>query len=165
MRSRVLSCLFWFFEVASCCVAGCSSSDGTSNGPNGSSGSDGTKITCENDERDVYVANLRKPGQGGALTFVLAESVPAPPAKGRNNWTVRVLDRSGTALSGAAISVNSLMPAHGHSASTPAIVTPSGDSYTIAPITLFMPGLWEVKLDADASGIRDTVVFKLCIAG
>lgn len=171
MMMRTKTYLLRVALLASGAVWACSSSSqpDKSSSNSSSSSSDGTTISCESEPRDVYVANLQKTGQSTALTFVLAESIPAPPAKGRNTWTVRVLDpRNGTAIAGATISAMAFMPAHGHSASNPIVVTPTSNNtaaYTIAPITLFMPGLWEVTLDADANGVRDRVVFKLCVAG
>ena len=125
----------------------------------------GPIITCESDSRDVYVANLEKPGRAGTWKFVLAESSPAPPARGRNTWTVKLLDASGKPVTGAKIAVTAFMPAHGHSSPTTPIMTPAGDGYSIGPISLFMPGLWEVTVDAEAAGIRDSTVFSFCVAG
>lgn len=126
---------------------------------------DGARITCENDPRDVYVANLQKAGRSGGLDFVLAESSPAPPSRGRNTWTIKVLDTSGNAVAGAKITLTASMPAHGHSSPTVPVVTPMGDAYSIGPVSLFMPGLWEVTVEAEAGGVRDQTTFSFCVAG
>jgi len=99
------------------------------------------------------------------MKFVLAESTPAPPARGRNSWSVKVLDGQGRAIDGAKITLTALMPAHGHSSPTVPTVTPNGGGYAIGPISLFMPGMWEVTVDAEAGALRDSATFVFCVAG
>ena len=139
------------------------SSESTDAPPPSTSG--GEKISCEADARDIYVANLQKPGGSGLLKFVLAESTPAPPSRGRNTFTLRVLDAASKPIAGAQISLSEFIPAHGHSSPTIPTVTPTGEGYTVGPVSLFMPGLWEVTIEAEASGARDRATFSFCVAG
>ncbi len=146
-------------------IASCSSSGGDDGGKPSSTSSQGTTVTCETEPRDVYVANLEKPGAQGAFRFVLVESQPAPPSRGRNSWTLKVVDAGGSPVVSGNVAVNAFMPSHGHASPTVPTITPSGDAYEIGPISLFMPGLWEVTVDADAAGKRDSAVFRFCVAG
>lgn len=145
-------------------LASCSTSDGDAPTPSASA-EGGTTVTCESEPRDVYVADLEKPGKQGFFKFVLVQSDPAPPARGRNSWVLKILDAGGKPVSGARIGVDAFMPSHGHGSPTVPAITPAGDGYAIGPISLFMPGLWEVTLDAAVGGISDSVVFRFCIAG
>lgn len=143
-------------------LASCSSSDDDTSSGGGADG--GPIITCESGS-DVYVANLEKSGRSGALRFVLKESNPAPPSRGRNTWTLRILDGAGNPVSGAQIVVDATMPAHGHSSPTVPTIKAEADTYVIGPISLFMPGLWQVTIDATAGGSKDTALFSFCVAG
>lgn len=127
-------------------------------------GDAGAVITCDNGA-DVYVANLSKPGRAAAFTFVLVASDPAPPARGTNMWTLRVLDAAGKAVTGAQVAVTPFMPAHGHGSPAAPTVAARGEDYVVGGISLFMPGLWEVTVDATAGSVRDTAVFAFCVAG
>ena len=113
----------------------------------------------------MYVANLEKLGRAGVLKFVLAESTPAPPSRGRNTWVLRVSDARGKALEGAKLTLSAVMPTHGHSSPTVPVITSQPGGYSVGPISLFMPGLWEVTIDAEVDGVRDSATFIFCVAG
>src|SRR5689334_11535282 len=99
-------------------IAACGSSGtGPSDAAIPITGSDGA-IGCLNDRRaDTYAANLTKTGTSGLFTFTLAESMPAPPAKGTNTWTLKLADGAGHAVTGATFKVTPYMPDHGHGTS------------------------------------------------
>ncbi|MBS2012504.1 MAG: FixH family protein [Deltaproteobacteria bacterium] len=78
---------------------------------------------------------------------------------------MRILDASNKPIAGAQISITAFMPSHGHSSPTVPTVTPAGEGYTVGPVSLFMPGLWEVTIEAEASGARDRATFSFCVAG
>jgi len=117
--------------------------------------------------QDVYAPNLEKVGANG-YTVQLMSATPAPPAKGNNSWRIHVADPTQTAADGLGIDVNPYMPAHGHSTPIEAVVTPTGDpgEYTLDPVNLFMPGIWEVTLELSSGGSAvDSVVYTFCIDG
>jgi hypothetical protein len=123
-------------------------------------------VGCSMDSRaEAYAANLAKMGQSGAIKFVLTASDPAPPAKGNNTWTLKLLDAAAKPMPGATVGVKAFMPDHGHGSSVVPQVTPAADgSYTVAPLYLFMPGLWQITFTVDGA-VPDKVVFSFCVAG
>jgi hypothetical protein len=129
------------------------------------------EVSCTSDPRvDTYTANLTRAGERGTLIFRLNSSDPVPPAKGPNTFVVSVLDGDGQAVS-ADLRIALLMPDHGHGTQVPATVTydESSGTYSIAPVYLFMAGVWRVELglysDTDQTKPVDTAVFFFCIEG
>jgi hypothetical protein len=130
----------------------------------------GLLYSCATETRAVhYMANLTLASTSGAFTAVLVESVPGPPAKGTNAWTVKILDASGAPQDGLTITGVPNMPDHRHPATVRPVVTPiegSAGTYSVTPVYLFMPGYWEVTLTLQVTGgAKDTVVFPVCIPG
>jgi nitrogen fixation protein FixH len=82
---------------------------------------------------------------------VRAHSESAAPALGENVLLVEVDDASGAPLSGATVTVSSWMPAHGHGSPDEAVVTETSPGhYRAAPVTLHMPGSWEITVRAES---------------
>ena len=125
------------------------------------------EVNCADEPRaDTYVANLSKEGEAGRLEMVLVSSDPAPPAKGDNSWLVEVNDASGQPVDDATITLTPFMPDHAHGTLIDVVVTPAADGmYDAAPVNLWMPGLWQVTVDAEADGVEDSAVFSFCIEG
>jgi hypothetical protein len=131
----------------------------------GAAGPD-ANIGCQFDSRAMtYAPGMQLSGTGGVLKFAIESATPAPPLKGNNSWSVKILDGSGAAVTGATMTAVPFMPDHGHGTQVTPVVTPDGDSYTVAPLYLFMPGLWQVTLDATSAAGDDSVKFDFCIAG
>jgi hypothetical protein len=144
-----------------------SSDPGDAGASDGASG-DSALVGCQDDPRaDTYAANLTKPGKAGLFQFVLVSATPAPPALNNNSWVVRVLDAHGNPLPNVSIlSVSAYMPDHGHpSTATPMATTNADGSFTIAPLYLFMAGLWQITIAAQSGSQSDSVVFSFCVAG
>ncbi len=131
--------------------------------------------SCEEDTRDdEFVVGIEKTGEAG-FTLAILDSLPAPPAKGDNQWSVELRDASGTLMPGYALEVAPFMPDHGHGTGVTAIVTDDGDgAYTINPVNFFMPGYWETTItvvdegptDSEDDDIDiDSMVFKFCVEG
>lgn len=142
-------------------VAAC---DGGSPGP----GLDGAALfSCETETRDVdYMPNLERASPSGAWKAVLVASEPGPPVKGTNTWTVRVLDGAGATRDDVTVTARTFMPDHNHGSTVKAVVTPMGGGvYRVAPLYLYMPGLWQVTLDLDTPAGPDSVMFPVCIPG
>lgn len=126
------------------------------------------EVNCADEPRaDTYVANLSKEGEAGRLEMVLVSSDPAPPAKGDNSWLVEIVDADGQPVSGATITLTPFMPDHAHGTPIDVVVTPGAEDgmYDAAPVNLWMPGLWQVTVDAQADGVEDSAVFSFCIEG
>jgi YtkA-like len=157
LRSRDRALLF-----ASCVsLSACGSDNKTNDGEVGDAA-----IGCLNDPRaQIYTANVQRKGYGNLLTFVLTQGDPAPPAKGTNTWTVKLLDGAGNVVTGGTIMATPYMPDHGHGTAVAPETTPSGDGYMITPLYLFMPGLWQITLQAMTPAGDDSAVFNFCIPG
>lgn len=123
---------------------------------------------CAGDPRaDEYVAKMERTGEQGT-SVVLVESTPAPPARFENSWHIRVLDSAGMPMEGAVMSVALFMPDHGHGTTRDTEIMPvdAPGEFMLAPVYLFMPGLWEVRITVtDAAGSPDEVIFRICIDG
>ena len=130
-------------------------------------GAEAAFIGCETDPRALtYAANLTKLGEQGTLQVALMQAVPAPPLRGSNTWRVRIERAGGGAAAQPAVNVTLLMPEHGHGSSVIPVVTPQPDgSFEIAPLYLFMPGLWQAKFGLTSGADTDTVVMAFCVSG
>ena len=137
----------------------------------GGNATDATDATTETVDcatlapHDEFVVGLSKPGTGGHYTFALMSADPAPPSRGDNTWLLHV--SSGSApLDGATLDVDSFMPLHQHHSNVQVDITPTGTpgEYELAPVNLWMPGVWEITLGATAAdNVRDEAVFKFCL--
>ena len=134
----------------------------------GSGGAGGSTIGCMNDPRAMtYTADMVLPmSVSGNLKFELVSSMPGPPIKGTNTWTIKLLDHNNQPVTDAMFKVTPFMPDHGHGTSVVPTITPMGDSYQITNVYLFMAGLWMVTIEVDASSAgADSGVFYFCVAG
>jgi len=165
-RPLLNSCFaLWLFLVSACSSHGAASNSGAG-GAELASG----EVSCTTDPRvDSYAAGLEKAGRLGVFSFRLDDSAPAPPAKGANTFVLQVVDASG-ASADVALSVDLKMPDHGHGTSIVPTVSfdPDAQSFTIAPLYLFMPGVWRIDFTARGSGTEaasDSAEFFFCIEG
>jgi hypothetical protein len=126
-----------------------------------------TFIPCTNDPRaEHYEPGMQKVAPKGQLSVTLLSSMPGPPIKGNNTWTILLADSAKVPQTGATFNIKPFMPDHGHGSPATTVAKPLADAgqYTVAPVYLFMAGLWEVTLDVTtAAGVRDAIVFKFCI--
>jgi hypothetical protein len=137
-------------------------------GPGGPGDGGVALFSCETETRAVpYAPNLTRPSASGAFEAVLVSSVPAPPVKGTNTWTVRIVDRVGATQADLPMTASTFMPDHNHGSTVKAVVTPMADGlYLVKPLYLYMPGFWQIMLDVEpAAGTTDRVVFPICIPG
>jgi len=123
---------------------------------------------------ETFVVGLEHVGDDGALDFKLMSATPAPPGRDFNSWLIQVNTMSagvvGAGLSDARITVAPFMPdhAHGPGAYKP-IVQPMPDpgAYQIDQINTWMPGFWQITIDATAETaagtVHDSTIYKFCI--
>src|SRR5881394_1498765 len=93
-------------------MSGCGSTPPGQTTPDGAGRvADGSFLTCATDTRAVpYQPGMQVTSSAGTFTIKLLDSVPGPPVKGPNTWTLEVDDAtSGTPLDGLAISVTPWM--------------------------------------------------------
>jgi hypothetical protein len=120
---------------------------------------------------DVYTVGLEKQGTGGALDFKLMSAMPAPPGRNLNTWVIQVNSMAagvvGAPAANASMIVTPYMPDHQHGAGAYKVkVAPMPDAagqYQLSDINTWMPGYWEVTIDATAGTIHDSVIYKFCI--
>jgi hypothetical protein len=119
---------------------------------------------------DVYRVNLEIPGKSNLLDFTLISADPAPPARNLNTWIIQINSMSngmvGAPATGATMVVTPFMPDHQHGAGAYTVqvqAMPDAGQYKLSQINTWMPGYWEIAIDATVGGVRDTVVFKFCI--
>lgn len=136
-------------------LGGCGSED---------NGGNHNTVDCDEETRDEeFVAGMSKTGEGG-MTFALVAADPAPPARNDNAWTL-MLSQDGTPIAGATIEVTPFMPDHNHGTPTVTQILPglANGEYGLNPVNMFMPGLWEVTIQATKDDVTDEVVFRFCI--
>jgi hypothetical protein len=130
--------------------------------------STGPLYSCAAETRAVpYMPNLTRTSASAKFKAILVESVPAPPARDSNTWTVKIVDANDVGQDGLPLTASPNMPDHRHPATVKATVTPlGGGTYSVTPVYLFMPGFWEItfKLHPD-DDVMDGVVFPVCIPG
>lgn len=122
-------------------------------------------VNCTTESRgQSYLAGMVAVGQGG-MKIELTTAAPAPPSRFDNAWTVRVLDSSDQPAEGITLEVTPYMPDHGHGTPIVAEVT-AGQGvgvFDVSPINLWMPGLWEVRMEVEGTDLSDRMVFSFCI--
>ena len=114
------------------------------------------------------VAGMVKVGDAGSMQVKLVSTAPAPPNKGKNVWTVALLDMNDAPLFDAIITkVRPWMPDHGHGASvSPEIGSTGADgTVTVSNIEFRMNGVWTLTFTIDNGGAADTVTFGIFIDG
>src|SRR5688572_14991415 len=121
---------------------------------------DGTSYNCEAETRDdEFVIGLVKPGESSRIEFKLLSSDPAPPARGNNTFILQLSTMAAPVMpvEGASLNIMPFMPDHQHGTGIPVVTTPMTEAgqYKLDPVNLWMPGLWEVRIQASgASGDR-----------
>jgi len=123
------------------------------------------EVNCAAESRaDTYVAGMEAAGAAG-LTARLLAAEPAPPARFANVWSIEIVDASQQSVADATVTVTPWMPDHGHGTPIETVVTNDAGTYTLNPVHLWMPGLWEIRIDAQAAAVSDRMTFRFCIDG
>jgi hypothetical protein len=143
-------------------LAACS---GSSNGADAEEMVDCSTVTGV----DILKVPLEKMGAQGAFDFQLVSATPAPPARNTNTWIVQINSMSqgvvGNPVDGASITATPFMPSHQHGSPEQVVVTPAGQpgQYTLDPVFLWMPGVWETTIQVTNGGQTDSAVYRFCI--
>jgi hypothetical protein len=143
-------------------IAGCGS---------GHSGPDADEaLACMTSGRgDMFAVGLSHTGMNAAYKFELKSAMPATPERqDRGTWVIAISwEATGAPVTGASLTVSPFMPDHQHGpgAYTPQIqAMPTPGQYQISDINTWMPGYWEVTIDAmTPDKIEDSAVFKVCV--
>jgi len=119
---------------------------------------------------DTYVVGLEHPGASGLLDFKLMSANPAPPGRNFNTWVIQINSMAGGVVgapaTGASMIVTPFMPDHQHGAGAYSVqveAMPDAGQYKLSQINTWMPGYWEITIDAQVGSVHDTVVYKFCI--
>jgi hypothetical protein len=148
-----------WIAVAGVALAACGGDDGT-----GDDTVDCTMVTGA----DTFTVGLEKTGSDGSMDFKMMSATPAPPARGDNTWQVLISSMAsgvvGAPVDGAMLQVTPFMPAHQHGSPIQVQITADGNGlYTLSPVNLWMPGVWETTIRATTPLHTDTAVYKFCI--
>ena len=168
MRAHLLSP-----RLASALISAISVLAAASCGGGGAPGADADEaLACMTSGRgDTYAVGLQHTGMNALYVFKLMSAMPAPPGRNLNVWVIQISwEATGAPVTGASLTVTPFMPDHQHGpgAYTPQVMeqqaTPG--QYQISDINTWMPGYWEITIDAKTPGtvpVEDTAVFKFCI--
>ena len=120
-------------------------------------------LNCATETRkDTFAPGMSKTGPSG-YTVELMSADPSPPARFSNVWILRIRDPQGALYSGS-LQITPWMPDHNHGAPTkPVITTATVGDYQVDPISLWMPGLWQVKIHIEDGLHADALAFAFCI--
>lgn len=146
--------------LALCAIAGCHGGDPPPD-------ADEALACIASGRGDTFAVGLDHAGAGGTFDFKLMSATPAPPGFNDNTWVIQVNQvAGGAAVTGATLTVAPFMPDHQHGpgAIKPTVEPmPAAGQYKASTIHLWMPGYWEVTIDAQAAAGHDSAVFKFCI--
>lgn len=119
---------------------------------------------------DVYTVGLEHTGVGGMLDFKLLSADPAPPGRNLNTWVIQINAMSGGVVgapaTGASLIATPFMPDHQHGSGAYKVqveAMPEAGQYKLSQINTWMPGYWEITIDAQVGAVHDSVVYKFCI--
>lgn len=142
---------------------GCASEPGSSS----ETEREAADVTCQHDRRvEDFYAGVVMRGHRGAL-FVLRAAKPTWPNVGTNSWKLMVSDMERMPFTNATVQARASMPDHGHDASwlTAVELSPQGE-VDLAPLELFMPGVWQVDLRLESQGGElDDASLVFCVDG
>jgi len=166
MRSHVLSP-----SLASALISAVVSVLGAPGCGSGATGPDADEaLACMTSGRgDTYAVGLQHQGVNALYNFRLMSAMPAPPGRNLNVWVIQInWEATGAPVTGASLTVTPFMPDHQHGpgAYTPQVMelTSTPGQYQISDINTWMPGYWEITIDAKTPDkVEDTVVYKFCI--
>ena len=97
------------------------------------------------------------------LSFT-ASIAPNPAVVGSNTMTVTIAGANGVAVTGAALTARTFMPAMGHGSPTPTVTETGNGGYKVSSVRFTMSGVWQVTLTATcAGGLSGSKVFNYTV--
>lgn len=112
----------------------------------------------------TYAVGLGPSAATATLSFKLMSAVPAPPGFNDNTWIVEITTPTGTPVTGAHLVVTPFMPDHQHGTLPVKIEEQAAaGQYKLTPVNMWMPGYWEITIDATAGAMHDSALYKFCI--
>jgi len=123
---------------------------------------------CADPRADGWTLPVAKTSAHGSFSVSLVASTASPPVIGdTTSWTLLV-ERAVTSapITGATITAKPWMPDHGHGTSVRAVISEGAvaGQYTVAPLYLFMAGLWQITFTIGDGTTTDEVVYSVCLA-
>jgi hypothetical protein len=161
LKELLMPTLRWMIFAVLVSNAGCFAC-GSSDAP--ANGSAPPADVCANETRaKPYSAGMTFEGTHGVV-IALMDSVPAPPVKGDNTWTLDIKDSSGAEITDATITTKQTMVDHGHpGAKIINVTSEGGGTYEARPVNFNMTGYWETMFTITTPTVEDTVDVKMCI--
>lgn len=165
MASKNRTCSLTFAAMA--CVGGiaaCSSSSGEASAGSSAELTDNAQACPSWTEGlDKYTPGLSH--AGSTFTFELTSASPAPPAPVDMVWQIKVTDASGQPVTDATMTPpKTWMPQHSHPSTAEPVVQNNDDgTFTISNLYLYMPGVWQVTVNATSGTTTDSAVFTFCL--
>lgn len=102
--------------------------------------------------------------RNGRLDLALVSATPAVPSNTDNFWTIALTDAELTPVDDATIVAVPFMVDHGHGAAPQVAVAIGEGRYELGPLTLTMPGFWEVTLELTRpDGEKTSAVYAICV--
>lgn len=156
---RPILAMMLFGSLAACGGGSDATPDADEDGP----------YNCAADTRgETFKVDMHHAGDSSALDFKLTNAMPSPPARNVNSWTLELSSMSagvvGSSVKGGQLKVTPYMPDHAHGPGTNPVVTDNNDgTYTLGNINLWMPGVWQVTVQAATASGNDSTVFVFCI--
>jgi len=152
MSKRTL--FFGLCFIASAAACGGGDDDGTEE----------EEVNCAEDTRhEEFVAGMTK--AGSVWSFRLMDSLPAPPDKGDNAWTIQIDSGTG-GVDDLDVTVTPFMPDHGHGTPIESVISDEGGgAYRADPVNMGMRGVWEITVEAENDTESDSAMFVFCVEG
>ena len=165
---KTLAQLAWISNAAVLLLAGCpSNSDQSMNEGTGGADSSHEDASMVDDNCGLPPFELNVEATGATLHVKLIDAMPNPPEKFDNDWTVEVTDQDGNPLTSPDdFEVEPWMPAHGHGATHPAVITAldTPGQFLLSPVYLWMGGLWDVRFKSPGQTTpEDWALLHACI--
>ncbi len=164
MRAIVFAIL-----TAAAAVACSSSSNGA--GSASDAGAESAVVGCGGDSRaQAYAAGMGQKGESGTFRFELLSATPEPVTPDTQSWVLRITDAAGKPVTDATFPATPSspdprpwMPMHGHGTSLVTVTNHQDGTYTLSPLYMYMPGLWETDIAVTSGGKSDATKFFFCL--
>lgn len=111
----------------------------------------------------VYARGVERITEDGKYVLRLLRSTPEPELSGPYLWRVQLLDLRNEPVTGAKLTVEPYMPAHGHGTSAVMVSSLGEGQFSFKDMNLYMGGLWEVRVDIEVEDQTSRVVFPVCL--